>query len=157
MDIKEVKKILNKYAYQFSPDFDKEKGASWSKDDIAQQICQLFPEPKGDEGRLLTDKELVEECMPTLERFEAVEKEVFFPIPKPPEFSCTIRMYASTMSREAVRKTLAKTASIKDAECQARVERILNLFERSRALDGSMWWRVMPEEDWQALKEKELK
>lgn len=52
-------------------------------------------------------EELVEKCMPTLERFEEVEKQVFFPIPKPVEFAVTIRVYASTMSREAVRKTLA--------------------------------------------------
>lgn len=52
-------------------------------------------------------KELVEKCMPTLERFEEVEKQVFYPIPKPVEFSSTIRIYASTMSREAVKKTLA--------------------------------------------------
>ncbi len=56
---------------------------------------------------LLRKEELVEKCMPTLERFEEVEKQIFFPIPKPVEFSATIRIYASTMSRESVRNTLA--------------------------------------------------
>ncbi len=63
----------------------------------------------GEQKRLdRPDREkIIEECMPTLERFEVVEKQVFFPIPCPPEFSATIRIYASTMSREAVRKSLA--------------------------------------------------
>ncbi len=52
------------------------------------------------------DPKLVEECMPTLERFEEVERQVFFPVPKPLEFSATIRIYASTMAREAIRKAL---------------------------------------------------
>ena len=101
--IEKVKKLLDERYPQY-------KGFFFQQE-TARQICQLF-EPKPDEGRLLTDEELVEECMPTLERFEVVEKQVFYPITKPPEFSSTIRIYASIMSREAVRKTLAKTASM---------------------------------------------
>ncbi len=61
-------------------------------------------------------KELVEKCMPTLERFEIIEKQVFFPIPKPVEFSTTIRIYAATMSREAIRKAIPiiKQAGIRE-------------------------------------------
>ena len=47
---------------------------------------------------------LTEKCMPTIERFEEVEKQVFFPIPCPEGFSATIRIYASKMSREAIAK-----------------------------------------------------
>jgi len=71
-------------------------------------------------------EELVEKCMPTLERFEEIEKQVFYPIPKPAEFSATIRIYASTMSREAVRKALALLPNIEEAIKQER-ERILKL------------------------------
>ena len=53
-------------------------------------------------------KEQVEKYMPTLERFEEIEKQVFFPIPAPREFSATIRIYASTMAREALRNILAE-------------------------------------------------
>lgn len=61
-------------------------------------------------------EELVEKCMPALERFEEIEKQVFYPIPKPVEFSSTIRIYASTMSREAVRKTIALIPDIEEAQ-----------------------------------------
>ncbi len=63
-------------------------------------------------GLQTESNKLVEECMPTLERFEVVEKQVFFPIPKPVGFTYTIRIYASTMSREAVRNTLAQIREV---------------------------------------------
>ncbi len=91
--------------------------------------------PKPDQGGLLPDEELVEKCMPTLERFEEVEKQVFYPIPTSPEFSAIIRIYASTMSREAVRKTLNKTAS----ECQQKLKGIKEGIERQLFnLEGSI-------------------
>ena len=70
------------------------------------ESCQYKPQERQDE-LLLT--EIVEECMPTIERFEEVQKQVFYPI-SAKELGCevTCRIYASTMSREAVRKTLAK-------------------------------------------------
>lgn len=123
--------------------------------------------PKPSESRLLADKELVEKCMPTLERFEEVEKQVFYPIPKPPEFSATIRIYASTMSREAVRKTLNKTASIKgtnaidylkgyteaEAKCQARVERIKRRLREYEGVEveGYEFHIMITAKEWQAL------
>ena len=123
-----------------------------------------FPdEPQPDEGRLLTDEELVEKCMPTVERFEEVEGQVFYPIPKPPEFSATIRVYASRMSREAVRKT----ARIKDQECKQRVERIFKEIEDRFGYftdeglakiivdDGGYFGHEGSLKEWQALKKKE--
>lgn len=122
---KDVESILEEYGNQIR-DIIKTPGtplimvvarAIRARNKFTQQICQLEKDKPKPEGRLLAiDEELVEKCMPTLERFEVVEKQVFFPIPKPPEFSCTIRIYAATMSREAVRKTLNKTASIEEIE-----------------------------------------
>ncbi len=51
---------------------------------------------------------LIEKCVPSIEVFEDVEKQVFFPIPAPGEFSATIRIYASTMCR----RTLAQAIPI---------------------------------------------
>ncbi len=71
------------------------------------------------EAKRLDIPELVEKCMPALERFEEVEKQVFYPIPKPVEFSSTIRIYASTMAREAIRKAIALISPlIEDAKKQ---------------------------------------
>lgn len=47
-----------------------------------------------------------------------------------------------------------KTASVKDAECQQRVERILD--QMGTTIIGGDLYRYLREEDWQALKKQEV-
>ena len=54
------------------------------------------------------------------------------------------------------KKGVKEGRKLERAQCEKEIGEILDKFQRSRALDGSMWWRVMPEEDWQALKDKHL-
>ena len=108
-----------------------------------------------DDG-LKRDKELdkamlTEKCVPTIERFEDVEKQVFYPIPCPEGFSATIRIYASKMSREAI----TKARPIIRAEV---AEEILNQMALERCDPDVMayfedyYW--LPKSVWQALKER---
>jgi len=69
------------------------------------------------------DKELEEECMPTIERFEEEEKQTFFPVPAPKDCRCTIRIYSATMVREAITKAIPIIKDSRDAEWVSVLEK----------------------------------
>ena len=100
---------------------------------VAREICQLFPKP--DESRLLTKNELL-------------NAGVSYP------------QINFGYLQDAIKAQDAKTASIKDTECQARVERIFKEIEKNSAIDklpyrdGCEIIRTIPESTWQALKEQ---
>ncbi len=99
-----------------------------------------------DDG-LKRDKELdkamlTEKCMPTIERFEEVEKQVFYPIPYPVGFSVIIRIYASKMSREAIAKA---RPIIAEAE-RERIQGELHAAFKAKKLtvnDGVLLWDII--------------
>ena len=158
----EVKKILNDYEYdnrRVKKHYKLEKTPDWLEGVYAQRICLLFEperdyeerveideggnivkvEPEPDEGGLLTD----EEC-------RLVE----------------LRMGESLNWCQPILKAQRDlTASIKDAECQDRVERIFKEGDESCDGDDTHWGTIYipPKEKrecpecWQALKEKEEK
>ncbi len=96
---------------------------------------ELF-EPKPDESRLLTDEEVIrlgfKVCGKDFSRIDFCEL---------PEF---------LLAQDA------KTASIKDAECQARVERIFKeIYTRFCRFDKDTNEFCLNAKDWQALKKQE--
>ncbi len=100
---------------------------------LANHLIQL-PKDRPDKEK---KEELVEKCMPTLERFEEVEKHVFYPIPTPKEFAATIRIYASTLARESIKNTLALIPDIEELKEELRVGNILTaeLTDKCRELE----------------------
>ena len=104
-------------------------------EEIAQQVDdyyrQLF-EPKPDEGRLLDKNELSS----AISEWET-QHSIYDPFHY--IFIC--------------QKQDTKTASIKDAECQERVERIFKEIEATMGDDIKAYYKRW----WQALKKKELK
>ena len=102
--IEEVKKILY-------PRYFKDEGFA---NVVAAQICQRF-EPKPDESRLIPPHELQAMYEKWLAKVEDLAK-----------IGCGAHEGFGEMAR---RTQDAKTASIKDAECQQRVERIFEEIE----------------------------
>ncbi len=150
--IGEVKKILWGY-------FEDELTET-SLQDIATEICQLF-EPK------LDDPDRLEEFAPG-----AIEKIMEMVGVKPDEsrlltseeiMAITHCLGISKNYEDIAKAQDAKTASIKDAECQQRVERIFNKIESKMAIERcdpdvmpyftDYYW--MPIDIWQALKKRE--
>ena len=162
--IEEVKRILVDRAGDIAYGYYQEPIVIFYKDiltSIASKICQLFePKPETiswltknppplrqpDESRLLTDEELAFELREAI-RQNVSEDELSYP-------------RIGALVSKTILPIIAKTASIKDAECQERVKRIFAEVEKEFCWIAGMWkdedkimsirWR-----QWQALKKQE--
>jgi len=94
--------------------------------------------------------ELTEKYMPTIERFEQVQKEIFYPIPS--DMPLVARMYAAKIAREAIEKTLSLLSKEEEAIRTELLERIDTIFS-DKITKGEM----VATHAWQTLKESNSK
>lgn len=113
-----------------------------------RNICKLF-EPKPDESRLLTNKEVenladkfVEKNSANQLRLDRGDWKIIIP-------TMLKAQHVKDMKWEA------KPVSIKDAECQARVQRIFKEIEEQNPVDEILGGVILTPNQWQALKKQE--
>lgn len=169
--IEEVKKILEKHdgVVVIETDVGNIRGVvEDAYEEVAQQVCQLFPRsPDNPDGYELKPELVPEGAMPIMQRDKDGNEWLvgyWASEPKPDEGRFITEddlpwLYGFTVTEGNIYSILeaqdAKTASIKDAECQERVGGIFKWVEDHSHVNDYGDWLFSIDKEWQEFKEKE--